>query len=304
MIVKRLAAAALAFVLITGAWIVRDRVIDGDTADADQPANAGVLVCTTELADLCRRVFGKRFDVVANDAGETLDRLATADADEAELWLTFDAFPQMMNQRRTNERLLPFEYTSSNLATSRLAAVVRPRVTDDLVAACGDPIDLGCLGEQTALGPAVSSVDSGLGLLAISAAFAARTDETFSPDDVDLLSWARGFQRASDGVALPGSTAVQTIQTKTTVRVAIGADAELASTRRDEFDVLYAAPMARVQVVLLKPTGFDVPENLVAEFSEALTARGWDGPGEPKSEPGALPSYTEMIGIREFWATL
>jgi hypothetical protein len=299
---KRLVAVALALVMITGAWLVRDRVIDDGPGDPDEPVNAGLIVCAAELIDVCRRVVGDQFDVVSNAAGATLDLLAQADA-EPVLWLTFDGFPQMMNVRRVAGGAEPFDYTATDLATSRLGAVVRPDVTDQVAGECGDPVDLGCVGEQTSLNPAVSSVDSGLGLLAISAAFAARTDDQIVFDDIELLSWARAFRRASGRIQLSGGTAVETIQTRTSVSVALGVEAELSPSRRDDFDVLYAAPMARAKVVLMRPTGFGIPADLIDALGLELIERGWED-DLTVSDPGALPSPTTMIAIREFWSDL
>jgi hypothetical protein len=302
MIAKRLAAVALALAMIAGAWFVRDRVIDDGPGGADEPENSGIIVCVSELADMCRLVVGDRYDVVASSATATLDQLAL-EAAEPVLWLTFDGFPQMMNVRRGAARLDLFDYVSTELATSRLGVVVRPDKAAELVDACGDPIDLGCVAEQTQLQTAVSSVDSGLGLLALSAAFATRTDEVISFDDLDLQSWARRFRKATENTPLSGGTAVQTIQTRTSVAVAFGAGAELSTNRRDDFELLYADPVARARVVLMKPAGFSVPADLLDELGDALVARGWDD-DRSLSDPGALPSPETMLGIREFWSEL
>ena len=37
--------------------------------DADEPVNAGIVVCVAELADMCRVVLGDRYDVVSDAAG-------------------------------------------------------------------------------------------------------------------------------------------------------------------------------------------------------------------------------------------
>jgi hypothetical protein len=305
MIVKRLASVALALALISGAWYLRDRVIDGPPAP-DKPANSGVLVCASELVEVCRAVVGSGFDdvfvVTSEPANATLDRLAI-DATEPVLWLTFDGFPQMIDSRRNAAALTPIDYSTDELASSRLAAIVRRASTSEVVDACGDPVDLGCVGELTELTPAVSSIDSGLGLLCISAAFASRADDALSFDDLELLSWARSFRRESDKVELSGGTAVATIQTRTSVSVAIGVEAELSPAQRDRFDVLYAEPMARATVVLLRPAGFDVPAELLASLGDALLAQGWDAP-QPAALAGALPSPETMIAIREFWSGL
>ena len=299
MIAKRLAAVALALAMIAGAWFVRDRVID-DRAGADEPVNAGILVCVSELADMCRLVASDRYDVVSASATATLDQLAV-DTAEPVLWLTFDGFPQMMNVRRGAASLDLFDYAASELATSKLGAVVRSDRAAQLAEACGDPVDLGCVAEQSQLAIAVSSIDSGLGLLAISAAFAAHADDVISFDDVDLLSWARSFRRATDRTPLSGGTAVQTIQTRTSVAVALGAEAEILVNRREEFEVLYADPMVRARVVLMKPAGFTVPADVITDLGDALFARGWDD-DLSRSDADELPTPTTMLGIREFWS--
>lgn len=302
MIVKRLLAALAAIALIAGAWVIRDRVID-DTANADEPVNAGVLVCVTELRDVCRDVAAAAdLRVVDQGIWATVDELSMADAEPA-LWLTFSPFPEILNVERTIAFATPFSYTATEVASSRLVAVVRPDTTDALVASCGtgnDGVSLGCVGEQTQFTPAVSAVDTGIGLLSVAAAFADRSDEVLDLDA--LLPWARGFRRASDRVSLSGGTAVQTIQTRTSVSVAIGAEAELANSRADEFDVLYAEPVARATVVLLIPNGFVPPDTLIDDLGTRLVERGWDPLGQGGA--GGLPSAEQMIAIRTFWEGL
>ena len=56
MIARRLAALAMTVALIAGAYLIRSRIIDGDTS-ADAPPTssaAATLVCIEELADVCR----------------------------------------------------------------------------------------------------------------------------------------------------------------------------------------------------------------------------------------------------------
>ena len=55
MILKRLGAIALAVILIGGAWLVRDRVIDDDGGSGnDDPPRAGrEIVCVEDLRDAC-----------------------------------------------------------------------------------------------------------------------------------------------------------------------------------------------------------------------------------------------------------
>lgn len=303
MIAKRVLAVLAAIGLITGAWVIRDRVIDGDTVDADEPVNAGVLVCATELRDVCRAVASEAgLRVVEQAAWATVEELSATDAEPA-LWLTFSPFPEILNVKRTTSLATPFTYTYTEVASSRLVAIVRLDTTDDLVGACGlapETVDFGCIGEQTRLTPAVSSVDGGIGLLTIGAAFAAQGDDVLDLDS--MLPWARGFRRASDRVQLSGGTAAQTIQTRTSVAVALGAEAELSNSRTSDFDVLYAEPVARATVVLMIPNGFTPPDGLVGALGVELVDGGWDAAGQGGS--AGLPSTEQMIAIRTFWEGL
>ncbi len=298
MIAKRVGASLLAVFMIAGAWFVRDRV----DSDGESSANAGVLVCATELGDICRAVAGKDLAVVIADAGTTIDELGRIGAEPA-LWLTFDGFPQMLNITREQAGAEQISYVAPEIASSSISVVVRNgRPTDALVEACGDPVDLGCVGEQTALQPAVSSVDSGIGLIAVSAAVVARAGEVVDFNDSNLLSWARSFRRDSDSWDLTAGTAIATMQTRPAMLVALGVESELVAARRDDFTVLYADPMVRARVVLLTPSGFEVPDDLRSGLTAALVADGWDGPADP--EPGSLPDPGTMIAIRAAWTEL
>lgn len=304
MIARRLAAVAAALLMIAGAIVVRDR-IDGDSSNGDGPANAGLLVCATELADLCRDVAdalsGGELVVVAQPAAVTIDSLSTSSAEPA-LWLTFDGFPTMLNSARDIAGLEAISFTSNTLASSPIATVVRADRRAEVTDACGDPADLGCVGALTTLRPAMSSVDSGIGLIAITAALEARAGEALDLEDLGVLSFARGLKNASESWNLAAeATAVGAMQTRTTMAVGIGAEAELVAAQRDNFDVLYADPMVRARVVLMKPDGFEVPEGLSAALEAALDAAGWD---TSASADAVDPSAGDMLRVRSFWAGL
>lgn len=303
MIAKRILAALAAVALIAGAWVIRDRVIEDDPVTAEEPVDAGVLVCATELREVCRAAAaGADLRVVDQATWDTVEELSAPDAEPA-LWLTFAPFPEILNVQRTIAFATPFSYTATEVASSRLAAVVRPDTTDELTTACGtgtDLVSLGCVGGQTALTPAVSSVDGGIGLLSIGAAFAAEGGEVLDLDA--LLPWSIGFRRASGRVSLTGTSAVQTIQSKTSVAVALGAEAELSNSRTADFDVLYADPVARATVVLVTPNGFAPPDGLVEALGAALVDRGWEPAGQGPS--AGLPSAEQLIAIRTKWEEL
>lgn len=302
MIAKRIAAAAATVALILGAWFVRDRVIE-DSSDEnghDAGATPPELVCVTELADICRSVAGD-LPVKVAQAGDTLDEFAALDRPES-LWLTFDPFPAMVNELRTARAAEAISFIATDVASSPISIVARPDSTDELVAACGDPLNLTCVGRQTQLKPTFAATSSGIGIISIAAAVGSFSNNTVDFNDLDLLTWARSFRRSSSQVALSGGTAVQTIQTRSTFSVAIGAEAELAPARRDAFDVLYADPMVRADVTLMVPGDTDAPGGLIQALTEALLANGWD-PALP-TEPTGLPVPGTILAIRNYWEEL
>ena len=84
---KRIGALAVAVVLIAGALLLRNSVLDDDadeptgstTATTDAATAAGELICITELDAVCRDLGAALpdLDVQVQDAGVTLDSLAT-----------------------------------------------------------------------------------------------------------------------------------------------------------------------------------------------------------------------------------
>ena len=315
MIAKRVIAALFAVGLILSAWIVRDRIIDDDDeADAADAANDGdgrdepdasddTLVCTSELRDVCRDVaerLGGDFTVRVADAGDTLDELTGSDGG-APMWLTFDPFPQMVDELRRARGHPPIVHDDAKIASSPLATIVLPDRTEALVQACGDPVDLACLADQRALSPTFAPIDTGIGTIGVAAAVAAYGEGNVDLASLDVLTWARRLEGAGFP-ALSGGTAVQTIQTRPSFAVAIGAEAELANARRDAFDVLYAEPMTSADVVLMVPDGVDPPDRLASSLGEALQGSGWRAPEQ--SATSGLPAPGAVVAIRDFWEGL
>jgi hypothetical protein len=302
MIAKRIGAVVVALVLIAAAIVVRDRI---DAGDAEATVDDVLLVCATELVDACRDVAdvldSGQLRVVESSDGATLDALASANAEPA-LWLTYAPLPQMLNELRNGAGLEPITFTANEIATSPIAAIVRNAAADEVVELCGDPIDLGCIGSQTDLRPAVSSTDSGIGLLSIGAAMVARSDGAVDTSDIELTTWARSLQREIGRWGLGDRSAVVAMQTLTPMRVAIGAEAELVAAQRDNFRVIGADPMVRARVVLVRPEGSAVPDGLPAALSEALIAGGWDP--VDVDEVSTEPDATTMLRVRTFWAGL
>jgi hypothetical protein len=261
------------------------------------------LVCVSELRDVCRAVADQLDEDVTvriADAGDTLDELAASDGG-APMWVTFDPFPQMVDELRRARGEAPIAGDASRLAGSPLAAIVVAESSTALTEACGDPIDLACLADHTDLSPTFAPLDTGVGTLGVAAAVNAYGDGRFDPSSLELLKWARRLEGAGFP-ALSGGTAVQTIQTRPSFDVAIGAEAELADARRDAFDVLYAEPMTSVDVVLMVPDGVDSPDRLAALLGETLRSSGWQAPAQSPS--GGLPEPGVIVAIRDFWEGL
>lgn len=300
MIAKRLLAVLAALALIGGAWAVRDRVIDADSA-GDDAATADVLVCAQELVEVCRAAAPNGLAVVGEDAAVTLDRFSSEDA-QPTLWLTFQPFPQMVNTVREQARQQPFGFAARELASSPLVVVTRPTATAGVVDACGDPVGLACLAGDRQFSPLVSSVESGIGLLSIASAVADRAGGAFDPNDPDLALWARTFHRTSSTSPLTGGTAIRTLQIKPNVTIAIGADAEVSPSQRDSLEVLAAEPGVVLDVVLMEPFGIEAPGDLAGRLSAALEAKGWltaDASGA-----SALPEPGTIVAIRAYWRQL
>ena len=177
---------------------------------------------------------------------------------------------------------------------------MRPDSTDALVQACGNPVDLACLADQTQLSPTFAPLDTGIGTLGVAAAVAAHGDGVVDLSDVQFLVWARRLE-AAGAHSLSGGTAIQTIQTRPTFPVAIGAEAELAVHNVDAFDVLYADPMTSLGVELMVPEGVDLPYDLARRLGTALQANGWQPPATTDDH---LPDPGQIVAIRNFWSDL
>jgi hypothetical protein len=128
--VKRLAALAVAGLLVGAAFVIRSAGDDDDptavtavstTVPAETPTD---VVCITELADVCTALRADRpeLDISIEDAGATLDRLvALEDPSSAPLWVTAEPFPAMVDATRPAS---PLGLTTEPLAASPLAVAV------------------------------------------------------------------------------------------------------------------------------------------------------------------------------------
>lgn len=290
MVAKRLLAVLVAAGLIVAAVLIRGQVIDGD----DEPASAEptTLVCAPDLASLC--------NAAASTPGLTTRTASDATMPLAsdEVWLTLAPLPDAVEG-----------YTSEVLASSPLALVLVPDEAEQLRVACPE-LDWSCIGAQAgrpwasgdgAVRPGVAPIDTAIGQVSVAAVvrgFFANT--SIDTTDPAWIPWSRRLSNVVGTISLSGGTPIGTIQVRqSALDVAIGAEAELATTRRDQFTVLYAAPMTRVDLVLAAPDGVDVPDGLVAALSSAAIEAGWE-----QSAEGQPPSATDLLAAVAAWGAL
>jgi hypothetical protein len=299
MALRRLAAVVAAVVMVLAAVVIRDRVVDDGAAGDAAPPALDTLVCASELRDVCRDLAIEGLSVRVADAGATLADLGST-PDDLPLWLTFEPFPEMVDELRRVAGRDAVEHRDVPIASSPLAVVARADDAAELVERCGDPVDLACLGAATDLSPTFAPLDTGVGTLGVAAAVVAFGADRVDLQDLELLTWARRLRRA--GASSLSGTAIQTIQVRPTFGVAVGAEAELAEARRAAFVVLYAGPMSWIDVVLTVPTGAEVPADLSDTLAGRLLADGWQ-PAEPDRQ-GGWPAAGTVLAIRDFWGQL
>jgi hypothetical protein len=319
MIAKRLGAVTLAVILILGAWIVRDRVIEdnGSSGDGDTPRAAQEIVCVEDLRDACLALADAHedLDIEIESAEQTLDDLvALEEASEAAIWITMAPLPAMLADLRSVGNAPGLETEQLQVASSPIALVAAPERIDVLTLHCGGTLRWDCLGdvagdEWSEIGgderwetvrPAFSPIDSAIGLLGVADAtvgyFGSRTIVT---DDVDFTRWASNVAEAVLSSSRPPDSAIATIQRRASaLDIAVGAAAELSDSTLDRFTRQYADPMIRADVVVLVPEGVSAPQDLTAELAQYLMAQGWEA---PSGEPNPLPTAPQMYAIREAW---
>ncbi len=320
MILKRLGAIALAVILIGGAWLIRDRVIDdggGGSGDDDPPRADREIVCLEDLRDACDTLADALdLDIRIEDAATTLDALAALDdPSEAPIWITMAPFPAMVDDLRVGARRDPLGTDQTAIASSPITLVVLADRAPALTTACGEPLDWTCVGEAAGhaweeiggdpswglVRPAFAPIDSAIGLLgvadAVSGYFGASPIQV---DDPGFVSWARPLARAVPASALTGGTAIKTIQTRpSALDIAVGAVAEMSATSVAAVTPQYADPMIRADVVVAVPAGASAPSGLIDDLQRLLVTEGsWDS---VSTQPNPLPSARDMLAIREAW---
>jgi hypothetical protein len=319
-------AVAVAIVLVVGAFFVRRDVIEGDDDNGNGTDPSEEIVCITELADVCETyaVGDASLQVTIEDAGVTLDRLATLGDDEAApLWLTVEPYPAMVDSIRTGARAEPLAFTTTTLGASQLGVALPPDGRlDVLVAACGTEPLWRCIGEDagapwTEIGgeerwgtirPAFGDVtDSALGLASFASSVAGYFGDTdisrsrWEADSAQFTPWVRGLASTASGVSLSGGSALGTMATRpSALDIAATAGYELAAldASSERFASNYPAPEMWLQAVLAVPGGAAAPGDLVSDLTEQLLGAGWD---DAATAATPLPSASTMLALRAYW---
>ena len=101
MTAKRVAAVAIAAVLIVAALLIRNGLDDSSsnaTDGTDAPSRGKItVICSTEFEAVCNGLDAKKYNQTTESAGDTLDRLARDGAQLPDAWITLDPFPAMID---------------------------------------------------------------------------------------------------------------------------------------------------------------------------------------------------------------
>ena len=254
MILKRLGAIALAVILVGGAWLIRDRVIDDDggSGNDDPPRADREIVCVSRTSAKPATRSPKRYDldIRIEDAATTLDALAALeDPSEAPIWITMEPFPAMVDDLRAVARRIRLATDQTHVASSPIALVVlADRASAYSTTACGEPLDWDCVGEAAgnpwediggdpACGrcPTCVRPDRQRDRTARVSPTRCRATSATSPIQVDDPGFVCVGEAAGaapcPASALTGGTAIATIQTRpSALDIAVGAVAEMSDT--------------------------------------------------------------------------
>ena len=296
---KRGAAVLVAAGLIVGAVLIRTEVIEGDDGGTPDVAEATTLVCLTELKPLCDAVAsGVSVTVEHLDVGDAISEFAALEAgrhDAHRMWLTIAPFPEIVEQARAAARDEPLAFDSQAVATSELVLALPADKHSLLEFACGDPVDWRCLGDAAGrsweqlvpegggagnVRPAFPSIATAVGRLGIAAALGDYFgDRPIDPLDPEGILWLRRLVNVVPASTLSSGSPITALRQRRGLDVAVGVQAELGNPRDTSFDTIYAAEMARVDIVLAVPDGVSAPSGLVTQLTAAATAAGWSDPG-------------------------
>lgn len=338
------AALMIGASLAVRAFVIDDNGSGGGSGERDGPFR---VACAAELRAACEAVKSGDVEVVVEPAGETEAALASAaGANEAgiDAWLTYAPSVGIVADARERAGLDPILGDPGEpLARSPLVLVARADRAGALRGTCGGEVTWACLGEAAGkpwpdaggqetwgrVRPAHGHPRiTGDGLLALGHAAGSylATDE-IGPDDVSRLDWETSdtfpgwFQRLERSIPVDafdgGDPFTRFLQTRLSAYDFVAMTEAAATTElaraapdvRDAATVLYAAPVATADVVLV-PVGEAHPGDLAGDLRDALADAGFRVGGDPPPGAGGapglpdtdgLPSPGALIALRDYW---
>jgi hypothetical protein len=149
----RLAALAIAVLLVLVAVVVRGRLDSGDAGSGGSGSDL-VVVCPRDLGDLCEATLGTRYQVRVEDPVTTRDALIeapTADEVVGDLWLVPAPWAEAVGAQRERDRVpvATGEPTAPLARSPVLLAVSDERATALEQGPCGGALTWTCVGDAT-----------------------------------------------------------------------------------------------------------------------------------------------------------
>ncbi len=300
------------------------RAVRSDDSPPDEEAATKVLLCATEMADVCADLGDATLEVRLEDPGATLARLRTGGRLDAEAWLTPRPWSELAQlDALANGRADPFDNVSETLARTPMVMIIRSDRRAALESVCGAVIDWSCivrqagspwaeLGGSSTWGNLRVGVDrperttSGLITLAqITRSFVNR--ETFDARDLDAIS------STLDAVA--AAVVAPTDQPALDAMLERADSYDVALALRAGTRVAIASPRASGQLELVEiepPTSADVVLATAADASvpidnnrvqQALTTNGWHFPDKSVSGVADAPTLEQLVArFLKAWA--
>jgi hypothetical protein len=323
----RILAVLAAIAMVVVALVARQKLDDRNSV-----RNTVLrITCTPELETPCRDfadTSGAKVDVTIEEAGVTVDKLATASEAPFDGWLTPGPFPQMVQEaRRSAGRPVLIDRVSRPIARSRIGIVMWKERAGALGARCPEKgVGWRCLGDaagrqwsdvggkptwgtvKTALPDPLTSASGLVALGAGTAGFFGQADVSLQDvqDSVEYSAWLNNLARANQNLDVgrmlaAGPSLVDAVVTleatsEQTVEQAAG---------RDPVSVIYPSPVATADVVL-GTVGSKSSTRLATLLEgtagrDALARARWkvDFAGLPPTSN--LPSPGLLLALRGMW---
>jgi hypothetical protein len=295
------------------------RAARGDDAKPPDEVVTKVLLCATEMADVCADLGDATVEVRVEEPGITLARLRAGGGLDADAWLTPRPWSELAQLgAKAAGRADPFDNISETLARTPLVFIIRSDRRAVLEESCGGVIDWACLtrrggsswaelGGSSAWGTVKIGIDhpqratAGLVALAqIAAAFVHRG----AYDARDLDAMASTLDSVATAVAAPtDKSALDAMLERAdasdlAIALEAGSRVAIASPRASgQLELVEVEPTTSADVVLATAAGGSAP---IARdhVQQALTTNGWHFPD--KTEPGVPDAATLEALVARF----